>query len=137
MPADTTNLMERIYDLLTEVYASTAGGSAFLAFEKLGVPISPGMFKLSPTDTALSPALAVEQLSEIANAVFTVQGDSVARTSRSVDDMVEMLLLQAAPLSADQLASFGATRTLANENFDNSLASLQGAFRYHPVYATP
>jgi len=137
MPADTANLMERIYDLLSEIYSSTAGGSAFLAFEKMGVPISPGMFKLALTDAALSPALAVERVSEIANAVLIVQGDSVERTSRSADDMVDMLLLQAAPLSADQLASFGATRTAASKDFDNTLASLEGSFQYHPVYASP
>jgi hypothetical protein len=137
MPASNTNLMERIYDLLSEVYTSTAGSSAFLAFEKMGVPISPGMFKLAPTDTAFSPALAVERVSEIANAVPTVHGDSVERSSRSLDDMVEMLLLQASPLSADQLASFGATRSAASRNFDNTLRSLEGAFQYHPVYATP
>lgn len=137
MPADNENLMERIYDLLTEIYSSTAGGSAFLAFEKMGVPVSPGMFKLALTDTALSPALAVERVSEIANGVITVQGDFVERTSRSVDDMVDMLLLQAAPLTADQLASFGATRTAASKNFDNTLASLEGSFQYHPVYASP
>jgi hypothetical protein len=137
MPDGSANLMERLYDLLTEVYASTAGDSAFLAFEKLGVPISPGMFKLAPGDTTLSPPLAVERLSEIANAVLTVQGDSVERSSRSIDDMVEMLLLQAMPLRSDQLASFGATKDAASKNFDDAQAALSGPFQYHPVYASP
>ncbi|MGH7125025.1 MAG: hypothetical protein ACREFI_11680, partial [Stellaceae bacterium] len=131
------NLMEEVYDLLSGLYTPAANGTAFLAFEKLGVPISSGMFKLQPTDTALSPALAVERVSEIANAVLTVDGDSVQRSNRTIDNTVELLLLQAAPVASDQLQSLGAAKNAANAAFDTTLGSLEGAFRYHPVYASP
>ena len=137
MPSGTANLKDEVYDLLSGLYTPAAGGTAFLAFEKLGVPISSGMFKLQPTDTALSPALAVERLSEIANAVLTVDSDSVVRSNRTIDNTVELLLLQAAPVAPDQLQSLGAVRNSANAAFDNTLGSLEGAFRYHPVYASP
>ena len=137
MPTGTANLMENIYDLLSGLYTPSTAGTAFLAFEKLGVPISTGMFKLQPTDAALSPALGVERVSEIANAVLTAEADSVVRSNRTIDNMIELLLLQATPVSADQLQTLGAAKNSANLAFDSTLASLEGAFRYHPVYASP
>ena len=91
MPTGTANLMENIYDLLSGLYRSSTAGTAFLAFEKLGVPISTGMFKLQPTDTALSPALGVERVSEIANAVLSAEADSIVRSNRTIDNMIVRL----------------------------------------------
>lgn len=59
MPTDTANLMEKIYDLFSGIYASTANNKAFLVFETLGIPISEGMFKLDPSDPAFCQPLAV------------------------------------------------------------------------------
>ena len=139
MPTDTGDLMEKVYDLFSAIYAAEAGDGAFLAFEKLGVPITPGMFKLQSTDTQFSPALAVERLSEIGNAVLQVDGDSVRRSNRTVPAMTELMLTQSMPISSDAnaMASLGRARTTAAQAFDVTLGSMDGMFRFHPVYASP
>lgn len=139
MPTDTGDLMEKVYDLFSGIYAAEAGDGAFLAFEKLGVPITPGMFKLQSTDTQFSPALAVERLSEIGNAVLQVDGDSVRRSNRTVPAMTELMLTQSMPISPDAnaMASLGRARTTAAQAFDVTLGSMDGMFRFHPVYASP
>ena len=139
MPTDTGDLMEKVYDLFSSIYAAEAGDTAFLAFEKLGVPITPGMFKLQPTDTQFSSALGVERLSEIGNAVLQVDGDSVRRSNRTVPAMTELMLTQSMPISSDAnaMASLGRARTTAAQAFDVTLGSMDGMFRFHPVYASP
>jgi hypothetical protein len=137
MPTDTGDLMEKVYDLFSGIYASTSGSGAFLAFEKLGVPVTPGMFKLTPTDTALSPALAVQRLSEIGNAVLEVDGNSLRRSNRTVDAMAELMLTQAMPVTPEAMASLGSAKTIASQAFDATLGSLDGMFRFHPVYGSP
>jgi hypothetical protein len=139
MPTDTGDLMEKVYDLFSGIYAAKAGDGAFLAFEKLGVPITAGMFKLQSTDTQFSPALAVERLSEIGNAVLQVDGDSVRRSNRTVPAMTELMLTQSMPISPDAnaMASLGRARTPAAQAFDVTLGSMDGMFRFHPVYASP
>lgn len=139
MPTDTGDLMQKVYDLFSGIYAAEAGDGAFLAFEKLGVPITPGMFKLQSTDTQFSPALAVERLSEIGNAVLQVDGDSVRRSNRTVPAMTELMLTQSMPISPDAntMASLGRARTTAAQAFDVTLGSMDGMFRFHPVYASP
>lgn len=135
MPTDTTNLMEKVYDLISGIYSSTTGDASFLAFD-VGVPLSAGMFKLDP-QSAPSPALAVERLSEICNAVLQVEGDSVTRSIRTVDTMAELMLTQAMPVSTDAMTGLGAARNAASQAFDNTVGSLEGAFQFHPVYASP
>jgi hypothetical protein len=139
MPTDTGDLMQKVYDLFSGIYAAKAGDGAFLAFEKLGVPITPGMFKLQSTDTQFSPALAVERLSEIGNAVLDVDGDSVRRSNRTVPAMTELMLTQSMPISSDAnaMASLGRAKTTAAQAFDVTLGSMDGMFRFHPVYANP
>jgi hypothetical protein len=139
MPTDTGDLMEKVYDLFSGIYAAKAGDAAFLAFEKLGVPITPGMFKLQPTDTTFSAALAVERLSEIGNAVLQVDGDSVRRSNRTVPAMTELMLTQSMPVSSDAnaMASLGQAKTTASQAFDVTLGSMDGMFRFHPVYGNP
>ena len=139
MPTDTGDLMEKVYDLFSAIYAAQAGDTAFLAFEKLGVPITAGMFKLQPTDTQFSSALAVERLSEIGNAVLQVDGESVRRSNRTVPAMTELMLTQSMPISPDAnaMASLGRARTTAAQAFDVTLGSMDGMFRFHPVYASP
>src|SRR5882724_6749526 len=131
--------MQKVYDLFSGIYAAKAGDGAFLEFEKLGVPITPGMFKLQPTDTQFSPALAVERLPEIGNAVLDVDGDNVRRSNRTVPAMTELMLTQSMPISSDAnaMASLGRARTTAAQAFDVTLGSMDGMFRFHPVYASP
>ena len=139
MPTDTGDLMEKVYDLFSSVYAARAGDGAFLAFEKLGVPITQGMFKLQPTDTTFSAALAVERLSEIGNAVLEVDGDSVRRSNRTVPAMTELMLTQSMPVTSDAnaMASLGKAKNTASQAFDVTLGSMDGMFRFHPIYASP
>jgi hypothetical protein len=137
MPVNTTDLMQNIYDLFTGIYATSSGSSARLAFEKLGVPISTTMFKLNQADTALSPALAVERLSEIAGAVMQLQGDSVYRSNRTVEAVTELMLQQSMPATPDVMAALGAAKNAEGKRFDSTRASLEGEFRFHPAYASP
>jgi hypothetical protein len=139
MPTDTGDLMQKVYDLFSGIYAAKAGDGAFLAFEKLGVPITPGMFKLQPTDTTFSAALAVERLSEIGNAVLDVDGDNVRRSNRTVPAMTELMLTQSMPITSDAnaMASLGKAKNTASQAFDVTLGSMDGMFRFHPVYANP
>lgn len=139
MPTNTGDLMEKVYDLFSGIYAATAGDGAFLAFEKLGVPITPGMFKLQPTDTTFSSALAVERLSEIGNAVLEIEGDAVRRSNRTVPAITELMLTQSMPSSSDAnaMASLGKAKTTASQAFDVTLGSMDGMFRFHPIYASP
>ena len=138
MPSDPANLMEQIYDLLSSLYPNTAGTGAFLAFEKLGMPVSPDMFRLQPGDATMSPALAIERLSQIANAALVVNGDSVQHTDRTVDAQLQLLVQQSMASTPDTMASLGAAKGPAGQAFDGmALGSLEGPFTYHPTYATP
>jgi hypothetical protein len=130
--------MEKVFDLFSSIYASKAGDGAFLAFEKLGVPITPGMFKLE--DGTFSPALAIEKLSEIGNAVLEADGDSVRRSNRTVPAVTELMLTQSMPVTsnADAMAALGKAKNPAAEAFDMTLPSSDPiAARFHPVFANP
>ena len=104
MPTDTANLMQKVYDLFSALYASKGGSDAFLAFET-GVPFTKDMFTLNGVT---SPALAIESQSGIANAVLTVQGDFVERTSRTVEGQTGFLLEGSTAIDADSMALLGA-----------------------------
>jgi hypothetical protein len=149
MPVDTANLMGNVYDFFTNLYASQSTGGAFLAFET-GVPITPAMFSLDapppavgPSEAPLtpkpvfSPALAIERLSEIANVVLEVDGDTIHRSNRTVDAMTEMLLTQSMPVSSDAMAVLGAVKDPAARKLDLKLGSLMGPYQFRPIYATP
>jgi len=133
MPTDTANLMEKVYDLFSGLYASKGNSGAFLAFE-MGVPFTKDMFTLNGVT---SPAMAIESQSAIVNAVLTVQGEYVQRTTRTVDGQVGFMLLASMPVDANSMATLGAVKAPANEAFKVDAGSLQGEFRYHPVYASP
>jgi len=137
MPVSTTDLMQKIYDVFSSAYAAHGNGAAFLAFEKLGVPLTDNMFKLQDTDPSPSPALACERLTEIAIRVIEAEGDAVIRTSRNVDAMAELMLTEAMPLSPEQMAMLGAAKDSAKKDFDLELGSLDGLSRFHPVKASP
>jgi hypothetical protein len=139
MPTDTANLMEKIYDLFSGIYASTASNKAFLVFETLGIPISEGMFKLDPSDPAFCQPLAVERVSEITNKTPSIRGSSIVWGMNTVDGTVSLLLEAATPVNADAMALLGAAKLDAGKRFDSALGSMSGVpgDRYHPVYASP
>jgi hypothetical protein len=132
MPTDTANLMQRVYDLFSALYASKGGSDAFLAFET-GVPFTRDMFTLTGVT---SPALAIESQSGIANAVLTVQGDFVQRTSRTVEGQTGFLLEGSTAIDADSMALLGAIKNPAKKAFESMIGSFEG-YQYHPVYASP
>jgi hypothetical protein len=125
--------MEKVYDLFSGLYASKGSHDTFLAFE-MGVPFSKDMFTLNGVT---SPAVAIESQSAIVNAVLTVQGEYVQRTTRTVDGQVGFMLVASMPVDAASMATLGAVKGPANEAFKVDAGSLQGEFRYHPVYASP
>lgn len=139
MPIDPANLMGEVYSLFASIYTTKATDQAFLSFEALGIPISDGMFKLNPADTALSPPLAVERLSDIANKAVIVSGGSISRGMATVDGTVSLFLEASAPVNASAMDSLGAAKLNANTNFDVTLGSMDGVanHRFHPVYASP
>src|SRR5258708_32641444 len=124
MPADASNLMEKVYDLFSQSYASTTGGGAFLAFE-MGVPFTTDMYTLNGV---LSPSLAIESQSQIANAALEVDGDFVHRTTRTVDGQVGFMLLASMPIDADATVTLGAVKRPASQAFDVTLRSYLSAF---------
>jgi hypothetical protein len=132
MSTDTANLMQKVYDLFSALYASKGVADAFLAFET-GVPFTKDMFTLNGVT---SPALAIESQSGIANAVLTVQGDFVERTSRTVEGQTGFLLEGSTAIDADSMALLGAIKTPAKKAFESMIGSFQG-YQYHPVYASP
>ncbi len=139
MPIDPANLMGEVYSLFASIYTSKATDQAFLSFEALGIPVSDGMFKLNPSDTAFSPPLAVERLSDIANKAVMVLGGSITRGMATVDGTVSLFLEASMPVNASAMDSLGAAKQNANANFDVTLGSMDGVpnHRFHPVYASP
>lgn len=139
MATDSANLIGQVYDLLASTYAASQTDQAFLAFEALGMPISDGMFKLSPTDKVFSPALAVERQAEIANRIPLIHDSSLNWGLASVDGTINMLLEASEATSAAGMPALGAAKLQAHAKFDTTLGSSSGVpgERYHPVYATP
>ncbi len=141
MPADTSDLLQKVYDLFSSIYASTASDQAFLAFETLGIPISDGMFKLDPSDPngALLAPLAVERLSVIANEVPLIKNGSISRAMNTVDGTISLIIQASEPASANALTALGATKLDAGTKFGATLGSMDGVpdHRFHPVYASP
>lgn len=138
MPTDPADLMGQVYDLFTSLYPTTGGSATFLAFERPGLPISADMFKENPGAGALSPALAIERLSQLANTVLLVDGDAVQHTNRAVDAQLQLVLQQAAPMSSDMAAEMEAARSPAIQAFASMVIhSLQGPSTFHPAYPSP
>jgi hypothetical protein len=137
MTITMTDLMQHISDLFTGIYAAAGGSGPSLAFEKLGVPVPEAMFKLAETDSTLSPALAIERLSAIAAAVLERQGDSLYRSSRTVEAVTALMLQQAMPSSSEAMTALGSARSADAQRFEVTRGSLDGVFQFHPVYATP
>lgn len=137
MPSNIADAMQSVRDVFSDLYAQRYGHGAFLAFEALGVPVTPSMFRLKPDDPQLSPALGVERLSEIANSVIGFQDDAAHHTGRTVDTMAQLLIEQAAPKDASATESLGGVKRQMRKNFDVTLGSLSSLSPFHPVLASP
>jgi hypothetical protein len=140
MSADITTLMQQVYDYFLGLFqqrSSSTPGSTFLAFEPIGTPITPDMFKLHSTDTTYSPALAVEQFSSLVNTIPDINADVFRRTDKQVDDFYQILLAGSLPVNSNN-ALFSTMKSQAAQKFDNTLGSLLEQFvQFHPSYATP
>ncbi len=139
MPTDTTDLMGKIYDFFSSIYAASSTDKAFLAFEPLGIPITDAMFKMDQSDTTLSAPLAVERLSEIANRVLIVQNNQISHAMNTVDGTVNLMATASSPATAEDMASLGAAKTEARTKYGIEIGSMSGIpdDSFHPVMASP
>jgi hypothetical protein len=144
--------MQKVRDDIVNLYTSHAAPDAgasptpaqqlTLAFEPLGIPMTPAMFLAHPGDTTPSPALALEWLTSLANQVPEVDAEIYRRTGRNVDESYWLLTQGAEP---DPAAGSGTADLLATVQAQakqildqNRLASLLNPNEtFHPVYSDP
>jgi hypothetical protein len=138
MPTDTSDLMGKVYDFFSGVYASVSTKQAFLAFEPLGLPMPSASFKDNPADTVLDPALAVYVLSGLANAAATVNGGSLIRAGQKFETFMKLFMLGSMPVDANSAQSLGAAKLDATPAFGQTLP-VPGPIpsRFYPAYVTP
>src|SRR5450759_2013587 len=141
MSADVTTLMQQVYDYFLGLFQQRSGstpGSTFLAFEPIGTPITPDMFKLHSTDTTYSPTLAVEQFSSLVNTIPDINADVFQRTDKQVDDFYQILLAGSLPINSNDDTLFATIKAQAAQKFEPTLGSLLKLLvQFHPSYATP
>jgi hypothetical protein len=144
MSTDLTNLMQQVHDYFLQLFHQTSGathGTTFLAFAPIGTPVTEDAYKRSRSDPAPSPGWAVEWFSGLANAIPAVTEGGLQMTEKSVDGFYNILLpgSQATPTNGDgDNALFHALKRQALQTFDQAdLGSLQGSYRFRPVYARP
>jgi hypothetical protein len=125
--------------------ATTQSGStatpvgAFIAFESIGTPMTPEMFKLQSGD--FDPGLVLQQFTLRANTIPVVDGTSISAPGLlSVDGAYELMLDAAQPLAAVDVEAFGHIKHSAQEVFENavsnySIPGLSGQF--HPAVPGP
>ncbi len=138
MPTDTSDLLGKVYDFFSGVYAAASTKQAFLAFEPLGLPMPSESFKDNATDTTLDPALAIYILSDIANAASSVNGSSLIRRNQKIDSFIRLFMDSSMPLDANSTQSLGATKLDASPAFQQTLP-VPGPIpsRFYPAYASP
>ena len=140
MSQDDVDLLGKLYDLLTQIYARAHSDEAFLAFDPFGLPIPSDLFKLNPDDVAPSDSLAVERVSEIVNRVPSIgDGGGINWRLETVVGLVDQMLNASMPVSAEAASSLGHAKADASSKFDITLGSYSGVpgDRFRPVYATP
>ncbi len=142
MTADIAGLMQQVYDYFLGLFHpsdNTTSQPTYLLFQGIGTPMTPEMFKLHAADATYLPALAVEQISRLANRVAPVAG-TFSPTGKVADDFYYMLLFgsQFAPESGNNTL-FNALKAQALQKFDDQkLGSLlEPLAQFHPAYATP
>jgi len=142
MPGDTTNLMQNVYDYFLNLYnsgQSDSNSETFLSFERIGHPVSPEDFKIAG-QSGFSPQLAIEHFSSLANYVPNFASHSFQETDATVEDLYEMVLAGAQPVSASDtdMGFFAKLKALAQRKFDEEkMGALSGPYQFHPCYADP
>src|SRR5215469_4612309 len=139
---DINDLMQNVCDYFVNLYNNSKGqdsGSTFLSYQKIGPPLTSADFQV-PGQAGFSDALATEHFSKVADFVPCLSGGAAKDTMSTVENLYEMLLLGAQPVSttAPDLNFFSELKSAAQKKFDDlKLGSLSGPFQYHPCYADP
>jgi hypothetical protein len=119
--------------------ASAAHPGAFIAFESIGTPMTPEMFKLQSGD--FDPGLQLQQFTLRANMIPVIDGSNISAPGLlSVDGAYALMLEEAQPLTAADAEAFDHIKRSAKEAFDNavgnySIPGLSGEF--HPAIPGP
>jgi hypothetical protein len=122
----------------TTTPAAQAPGGAFLAFEPIGSPLTPDMFKLEGGD--FDKGLVVEQFSTLANPIPVLQGTSIhAPGLLTADGFYGSLLEQAQALPSADLGTFAQIKDNASKSYKQSVGFNRplGGAEYHPAFPTP
>jgi hypothetical protein len=119
--------------------AGAASAGAFIAFESIGTPMTPEMFKLQSGD--FDPGLVLQQFTLRANTIPVIDGTSISAPGLlSVDGAYALMLEAAQPLTAADLEAFGHIKRSAQETFDNAAGnySIPGLnSEFHPALPGP
>jgi hypothetical protein len=132
--ATSDDLLQDVYANFLSAYArnQTSSSPDVLAFEAIG--LSPGLSAGDPT----SPALAVEYVSTLADALPDLSSGVYARTMRTVSGTYSDILSVAAPCTQTGAPTFNAAKASATEALNNStLGSEEGPTTFEPAYALP
>lgn len=151
MALDLAPLVERFYDFFLDLYHkrntpqlaeahadAAAPGAPFLAFGPIGAPITPEMFKLG--DGGFFTGLVTEQFSGLANLLPELDGTTIASPGLlTADGAYGAMLRQSRPLTADDMAGFGAIKGPAEQAFDQASVPplIRGGVDYHPALPLP
>ncbi len=138
MPTDPSDLMGKVYDYFSGLYATASKTQAFLAFEPLGLPMPASSFKDNATDAALDPAMATYILSLVADTTCAVNGSSLVRGSLKLNTIMKLFLEGSLPADASGAPLVGAAKLDAQEAFGSTLP-VPGPIpqRYYPAVAQP
>ena len=156
--ANQQDLMQEVRSYLKRAYAGiAAGGSAtgappsgaktVLAFEPLGIPVSPMDFRLDQNDdtSPLMPMIGVQRTSLYSDWIrkVDVTGTLDLGLSGTVDGQYNIILNESTAVSGSGAGGFAAVKAPAKEAFDSAQTSgidtsgTGASVQYHPVRPTP
>ena len=130
-------IFDALHDTVQQHLGATASGSCLIAFES-GTPIPNETFRLNDEARTLSPALAQDFISNLADTLPEVAESLFSRRMATVEATYGLILAGAMPADAAATALLGAARGKAETDFDVEIDALQaGLGRYRPVNAIP
>ncbi len=146
MSLNLEHLIAEFYDYFLDLYHQTRNGRAgaavdehsFLAFNVIGTPITPEMFKLQ--DGSFYEPLVTEQFSMLANMLPELEGATICAPGLlTVDSAYDSLLAQAQPLTSADMSGLGSVKGTAEQLFDQAAESplIRGGIDYHPALPIP
>ena len=151
MAIDLQPLVDRFYDYFLDLYhkqqntevsgahTDTAkAGEPFLALGGIGAAITPEMFRLG--DGSFSTTLVTEQFSSLANMLPELDGTAILGPGLlSADSAYAGLLVQAQPLTPDDMLALGAIKGPAQRAYDEAGEQplIHGGGEYRPALPTP